>query len=122
MPPKKKRNIPPSVVKQLSRELAGFGPDLAIKPSALTLTPTDELGFFGEKPRGRTKKQAGARTLMSLYAGPQAEPGWWDRKRDALLKRAADLRNKYRDNPYITVKGFSIGLPLTLTIDFEFKD
>lgn len=34
---------------------------------------------------------------------------------------AAELRDKYRNNPYIGVKGFSIGLPLTLTIDFEFK-
>jgi len=118
--PMTKRKIPASLVKRLSRELAAFGPDLPIQSNLLAVTPPEGTALLGDKPRSRARQPA-ARMLMSVDLAPQAESGWWDRKREALLKRAAELRNKYRNNPYIEVKGFSIGLPLTLTIDFEFK-
>jgi hypothetical protein len=50
--------------------------------------------------------------------------GLWDRLRDKLTAKAIALRNKYRNNPYILIKGFSIelGVSPSLSIDFEFKD
>jgi hypothetical protein len=120
--PSKKGKIPPGVLKQLSRELAAFAPDLEIRATLLALTPGDQLGALGGgKPRDRAPPST-TRTLLSLDAAAQAE-SWWDRKRDALLKRAAALRDTYRNNPYIEVTGFSIeiGISPSLTIDFEFK-
>jgi len=117
----RKPKIPATVVRRLSRELAAFGPDLRIPSDRVAITSGDYLTGVAGKPRDRTPASS-ARMVLSLGAAPQGE-SWWDRKRDALLKRAADLRDKYRNNPYIEVKGFSIelGISPSLTIDFEFK-
>jgi hypothetical protein len=50
--------------------------------------------------------------------------GWWNSLREDLIERAVKLREKYQNNPYISITGFSIeiGVPPSLTIDFEFKD
>jgi len=123
--PKKRRSkkgkMPPSVLRQLSRELAAFAPDLEIRSNLLALAPADQLGALTGKARDRAPAST-ARMLLSLDAAPGLD-SWWDRKRDALLKRAAELRDKYRNNPYIEVTGFSIeiGISPSLTIDFVFK-
>lgn len=41
---------------------------------------------------------------------------------EAHLKRISDLKDKLRDNPYVRVKGFTIGFPSGASVDFEFKD
>lgn len=116
--PARKKKIPASVVRGLSRDLAAFGSDLEFPPD---LRPTERLRVLSGKPKGRTPP-SGAQMVLSLGAVPPGD-SWWDRKRDALLKRATELRDKYRNNPYITVAGFSIeiGISPSLTIDFEFK-
>jgi hypothetical protein len=61
--------------------------------------------------------------LSAQTKGPVAL-GVFGAIKDALLRRAFALRDQYRDNPYVTIKGFSIefGLSPSLSIDFEFKD
>ncbi|HLJ20107.1 MAG TPA: hypothetical protein VKU84_07910 [Stellaceae bacterium] len=116
----KKAKLPRSVLRGLSRDLAAFGPDLRVEPKVLGLARRDQLTGAAGKPG---KRQASTtRMLLSFDTDPEAA-SWWDRKRDALLKRATELRDKYRNNPYIEVKGFSIeiGISPSLTIDFEFK-
>jgi hypothetical protein len=48
----------------------------------------------------------------------------WGSLKASLLRRAIALRDEYRENPYITIKGFTIelGLVPSLSIEFEFKD
>jgi hypothetical protein len=43
--------------------------------------------------------------------------------RDTLVRKAVELRNQYASNDYISIKGFSIeiGVPPSLSIDFEFR-
>jgi hypothetical protein len=50
--------------------------------------------------------------------------GWWHGVRETLIEKAIKLRNNYQNNPYIVIKGFSIelGISPSLNIDFEFKD
>ena len=48
---------------------------------------------------------------------------WWERQVEKLVKEAADMKAQYDKNPYILVKGFSLSLGLSpsINIDFEFK-
>ncbi len=48
----------------------------------------------------------------------------WGSLKASLLRRAIALRDEYRENPYISIKGFTIdvGLVPSLSIEFEFKD
>ena len=41
----------------------------------------------------------------------------------ALTRSAAKMHDKYKNNPYLTVKGFSVslGLPTSVNVSFEFK-
>ncbi len=109
--------IPASVVKQLSRELSAFEPDLATKAKFVAVAP-EAFAIPGE-PSRRGRKQPQGRMLMSLAPAET----WWDRKLAGLLRRASELRDKYRNNPYIEVTGFSvtIGMSPSLTIAFNFK-
>lgn len=42
---------------------------------------------------------------------------------ESIIRRAAELRKKYSENPYVHVTGFDVevGLPPSLTVGFEFK-
>lgn len=64
-------------------------------------------------------------TPGGFIAQPQGvdEPGWVDRKLQELLRSAGDMRDRYRDNPYIEVTGFSliVGFPMSVSVDFDFK-
>jgi hypothetical protein len=70
-------------------------------------------------------------TWPAQYLGPpkldlsSAQPGWFEAQVLSLLERAAAFRQAYANNPYVTVRGFDIGLSLTgptLGMSFEFKD
>lgn len=41
---------------------------------------------------------------------------------DGILKAVEALRAKLANNPYIRVKGFSMGLPAGASVEFEFRD
>jgi hypothetical protein len=53
-------------------------------------------------------------------AGAGAE--FYARLLKETLALADDLRARLASNPYVKVKGFHIGLPAGVSMDFEFKD
>jgi hypothetical protein len=68
--------------------------------------------------------QRGSLSVLGVQTTESAALGLFGGIKEALLRRACALRDQYRDNPYVTIKGFSIefGLSPSLSIDFEFKD
>lgn len=62
-------------------------------------------------------------TKMRYLGIPSNDPNWFERRVADLLRKAANLKNTYRNNPHVNIKGFSIALsiPPSLNIDFEFK-
>ena len=63
----------------------------------------------------------GIKHVDSSQATEQA--GLWNKIKDNLIGKAVELQNKYRDNPYVAVRGFSIelGLSPSLSIEFELR-
>ena len=57
-------------------------------------------------------------------SGAAATRGFLSGAKDYLIRRAFELRNEYRDNPFVSIKGFTIefSVPPGISIDFEFKD
>lgn len=41
---------------------------------------------------------------------------------DSALRKATALKDRLASNPYVRVRGFSIGVPLGLTLEVEFKE
>lgn len=41
-------------------------------------------------------------------------------KIDLALQKASSLQEQLKSNPFVRVKGFSVGFPSGLTVDFEF--
>lgn len=159
-----KKSIPPSVIKQLNRDLAAlvpaFTPEAPLIRGGSTVQIAKKHAPMHSHP-GKTKRIAtlpkGSKfqlvglhddylgvlhnedtgwlhrddvqitpTLFSRAAGAKSS-GWlqekWEQMRQELVKGAIEIRNKYQDNPYISIKGFSvvISVPPALSIDFEFK-
>ena len=84
-------------------------------------------------PGGKVKIAAnvvpGSQDMIHRDDGTPATSGYvlsemWGSLKASLLRRAIALRDEYRENPYIAIKGFTIelGLVPSLSIEFEFKD
>ena len=148
---KRIKKIPPKVIEELNNDLAAFAAEFAVvnkvrvmKQVPLYLRPNDDE-LVSTLPGGTEHQvicsynnRLGIVHNDTLYWTPQEHldsievitspdittgaSSWWDWGRDKLIKRAADIRDKYLNNPYVRVSGFSVGLPASLSIDFEFKD
>jgi len=58
--------------------------------------------------------------VSSSPSGSPSTPG----TEEWLIQKAEEMRNKYKNNPYVFVKGFGVALSLTglsLSLGFEFK-
>ncbi|MFU0507738.1 hypothetical protein [Pseudaminobacter sp. NGMCC 1.201702] len=58
-----------------------------------------------------------AQAYMAMKAGEL--DSWWEE----LIKKARNMKERWADNPYVSVTGFSLSLsiPPSIDVEFEFK-
>jgi hypothetical protein len=62
----------------------------------------------------------GVQTLQ--FADANTDKSYIQRSVEALLEKAADMRDKLRTNPYARITGFSVSVPWGISFEFVFPD
>jgi len=101
------------------QHMAGFAADIRTGwINASNVVPTIKAGgVAAEKGKGFEKSLEGVKTAPGTHQEEDAGVFLY------LAEGAAKVRDRYRQNPYFFVKGFSValGLPPSLELTFEFK-
>jgi hypothetical protein len=63
-----------------------------------------------------------AATVPAMYAAGSQNATASEGIYRQLVEQASRFRRAYEQNPYVTVSGFDVGFPLTLTLSFQFKE
>lgn len=82
---------------------------------ALAEMSRDETYAFIAKEIAELQDEGRAMAEMS-------DKSYMQKKAEAILKKARELRDVLRDNPYARVTGFSVGVPFGVSVDFAFTD
>ena len=62
--------------------------------------------------------------VNTLATSPSQQKSYADKLYEEILEKVNNFKEKYKNNPYVTVTGFSvnIGVPPSVSVSFEFKE
>ena len=61
---------------------------------------------------------------VKVASKPKISKSAMDRIYETIVKKASEVKEKYKDNPHLRVSGFSIkvSFPPSVSLDFDFKE